>query len=71
MLVLTRKRNEEIIIDDRITISVIEVKGNRVKLGIDCPREIPVHRKEVLEDMNESAGRKSPYQLEFVGCCSC
>jgi len=49
MLVLMRKRNETIVIGDDIFIHVVEIKGDKVRLGIDAPNEIPVHRKEVFE----------------------
>lgn len=47
MLVLSRKRNESIIIGDNIKIVVIEIRGDKVRLGIEAPKEIPVHRLEV------------------------
>lgn len=49
MLVLTRKTAESIQIGDEISITVLEVRGNQVRLGIDAPREVPVHRREVYE----------------------
>ena len=49
MLVLTRNINEQIIIGDNITITVVSVRGDRVRLGIDAPKEVPVHRREVYE----------------------
>ncbi len=49
MLVLSRKKNESIIIDEKIVITVIEVRGDKVRLGIQAPREIPIHRSEVYE----------------------
>ena len=49
MLVLTRKKDESIIIDERITVTVIEVRGDRVRLGITAPPEVSVHRTEVYE----------------------
>jgi len=52
MLVLSRKRNESIVIDDRIVITVIEVRGDKVRLGIQAPLEIPVHRSEVYDAIN-------------------
>lgn len=54
MLVLSRKLEEQIVIGDRITITVLAVRGNRVKLGIHCPADIPVHRKEVAESIHRS-----------------
>ena len=49
MLVLSRKRNESIVIDDHIVITVVEVRGDKVRLGIEAPREVPIHRSEVHE----------------------
>ena len=49
MLVLSRKRDERIIIGNDIAITVVEVRGDKVRLGIDAPLSIPVHRQEVLE----------------------
>ena len=48
MLVLTRKQNESIMIGDSVEVTVVEVKGEQVKLGITAPRDIKVHRKEVF-----------------------
>ncbi len=48
MLVLSRKLSESIVIDGRITVTLVEVQGNKVRLGIEAPREIPVHRAELL-----------------------
>ena len=56
MLVLTRKRNESIVIGDDIELSVLSVTGDKVRIGITAPREIPVFRKEVyLEKQREEA----------------
>lgn len=49
MLVLTRKRNERIVIGDDIVITVVEIRGDKVRLGFDAPKEIPVHRQEVYD----------------------
>ena len=49
MLVLSRKKNESIIINDDITIVVVEIRGDKVRLGIEAPKEVPVHRNEVYE----------------------
>lgn len=47
MLVLSRKKNESIVINNNITIVVVEVRGDKVRLGIEAPKDIPVHRKEI------------------------
>ena len=49
MLVLSRKKDERIIIGDQITVMVIEIRGDKVRLGIDAPKEVTVHREEVYE----------------------
>lgn len=49
MLVLSRKKNESIVINDDITIVVVEIRGDKVRLGIEAPKEVPVHRNEVYE----------------------
>ena len=49
MLVLSRKKNESIIINDNITVTVIEIRGDKVRLGIEAPKEVTVHRREVYE----------------------
>lgn len=54
MLVLTRKFQESIKIGDEITVTVVSIRGDKVKLGIDAPRNIPVHRQEVLDIINEA-----------------
>ncbi len=49
MLVLSRKKNESIVINDDITIVVVEIRGDKVRLGVEAPKEVPVHRKEVYD----------------------
>lgn len=53
MLVLTRKIDESIIIGDNIKIIVVDIRGDQVKVGIDAPREIPVHREEIYAEIQE------------------
>lgn len=48
MLVLSRKKNESIVIDGNIVVTVVEVRGDKVRLGIEAPREVPIHRSEVF-----------------------
>jgi len=49
MLVLSRKKDESIVINNDITIVVVEIRGDKVRLGVEAPKEVPVHRKEVFE----------------------
>ena len=49
MLVLSRKKNESIVINNNITIVVVEIRGDKVRLGIEAPKDVPVHRKEIFE----------------------
>jgi carbon storage regulator len=49
MLILSRKKDETIVIDGRIHISIVDIKGDQVKIGIDAPRDVKVYRKEVYE----------------------
>ncbi|MEZ6133195.1 MAG: carbon storage regulator CsrA [Planctomycetaceae bacterium] len=61
MLVLSRKKSESIIINDDIVITVVEVRGDKVRLGVQAPRDVPVHRKEVLDAiLREAKGEASP-----------
>ena len=58
MLALSRKRNEALVINNNVEITVLEIKGEQVKLGISAPREVPVYRKEVyvqIQDSNKEA----------------
>lgn len=49
MLVLSRKKNESIVINNDIVITVVEIRGDKVRLGIVAPKDVPVHRQEVYE----------------------
>lgn len=62
MLVLSRKKNESIVINDDITIVVVEIRGDKVRLGVEAPKEVPVHRREVFDAIrrNEAAGGAKP-----------
>lgn len=54
MLALSRKKNEALIINNNIEITILEVKGDQVKIGIEAPREVPVYRKEVYMQIQEA-----------------
>jgi carbon storage regulator len=55
MLVLSRAKNESIVINDDITVVVIEIRGDRVRLGIEAPKNVPVHRREVFDAIHRNA----------------
>jgi carbon storage regulator len=55
MLVLSRKKNESIIINDNIVVTVIEIRGDKVRLGIEAPKHVTVHRREVYEAIQSQA----------------
>ena len=58
MLALTRKKGESLIVNNNIEITVLEIRGDQIKLGISAPKEVPVYRKEVylqIEKENEAA----------------
>ncbi|MCM1133979.1 MAG: carbon storage regulator CsrA [Clostridium sp.] len=54
MLALSRKKNEALIINNNIEITILEIKGEQVKLGISAPKEVPVYRKEVYVQIQEA-----------------
>ncbi len=58
MLVLSRHRDEQIMIGDDIVITVVEIRGDKVRLGIEAPKEVPVHREEVYLAMQRN--KQSP-----------
>lgn len=64
MLVLSRKKDESIIINGNIVITIVDIRGDKVRLGIDAPTEIPVHRQEVheaiLAENARAEGAESP-----------
>ena len=68
MLVLSRQRDESIIIGDNIVITVVDIRGDKVRLGIQAPTEIPVHRQEVYEAIqreNLRAAGRDPDDLQL------
>ncbi|MEZ5321037.1 MAG: carbon storage regulator CsrA [Microthrixaceae bacterium] len=66
MLVLSRKSGESIVINGNITVTVVEIRGDHVRLGIDAPREITIHREEIHAEMagaNREAAGSSPVDV--------
>ena len=60
MLVLSRKKNESIVINNEITIVVVEIRGDKVRLGVEAPREVPVHRREVYDAIQRNQEGLAP-----------
>ncbi|MEK6239398.1 MAG: carbon storage regulator CsrA [Planctomycetales bacterium] len=58
MLVLSRKKNESIVINNDITIVVVEIRGDKVRLGVEAPKEVPVHRREVYDAIQRDVAVK-------------
>ncbi len=59
MLALTRKKGESLVINNNIEITVLEIRGDQIKLGITAPKEVPIYRKEVylqIQEENKAAG---------------
>ncbi|MGI9607326.1 MAG: carbon storage regulator CsrA [Acidimicrobiales bacterium] len=69
MLVLTREVGETIVIGNNVRITVVAVRGDQARIGIDAPRSVPVHRLEVFEELsraNEAAAAPTPADLSFL-----
>lgn len=60
MLVLSRKKSETIVINDSITVTVIEIRGDKVRLGIEAPKDVTVHRREVYDAIQNQARSEDP-----------
>jgi carbon storage regulator len=66
MLVLSRKKNESIVINNDITVTVVEIRGDKVRLGIVAPKEVPVHRQEVYDAIHGSKDNAEPAPAPVV-----
>ncbi len=64
MLVLSRQRDESIMIGDDVVVTIVDVRGDKVRLGIDAPQEIPVHRREVYEAIRRENLRASQLEVD-------
>jgi carbon storage regulator len=69
MLVLSRHRDESIMIGDDVVVTIVDIRGDKVRLGIDAPQDIPVHRQEVYEAIqreNRRATQLTPQETRGV-----
>ncbi len=64
MLVLSRQRDESIMIGDNVEIIIVDVRGDKVRLGITAPKEIPVHRREIYDAIQREKAQKKESQEE-------
>ncbi len=60
MLVLSRHRDESIMIGDEIVVTIVDIRGDKVRLGINAPTSVPVHRQEVFEAIQRESRRETP-----------
>lgn len=70
MLVLSRHRDESIMIGDDVVITVVDIRGDKVRLGIEAPAEVPVHRQEIYEAIkreNRKATKLGPNETRDIG----
>ncbi|MEQ8852868.1 carbon storage regulator CsrA [Gimesia sp.] len=65
MLVLSRSRDEKIFIGDNITVTVVDIRGDKVRLGIAAPTDIPVHREEVYEAIKQEQRLKAEQETDY------
>lgn len=69
MLILTRKSGEGIRIGDHVTLKIIEIRGNQVRLGVEAPRDMAVHREEIyqlIQEQNRSSAESSPADPQLL-----
>ena len=66
MLVLSRKKDESVVINNNIRIVVVEIRGDKVRLGVEAPKEVPVHRSEVYEAINSDDPDKTILSVNNV-----
>lgn len=64
MLVLTRKRDEKVMIGDNIVVTVVDIRGDKVRLGVEAPSDVPVHRQEVYDAIKRDQRRQTQLSQE-------
>ena len=67
MLALSRKKNEAIVVNNNVEITILEIKGDQIKIGINAPKDVPIYRKEVyLQIQEENKASFSPEGLDAL-----
>ena len=66
MLILTRKKGEQLVISDNIVVSVLDVEGDKIKIGIDAPKNVEIIRKELLDSVKETNKQSANASLESM-----
>ena len=67
MLILTRRVGETLMIGDNVTVTVLGVKGNQVRLGVNAPRDVAVHREEIFERIQQEGAQESDFPESSEG----
>lgn len=60
MLILTRRPNEALMIGDNVVVTVLSINGNQIRIGVEAPKEIPIHREEIYEKIQRESRRDDP-----------
>ncbi len=60
MLILTRRKGEVLVIGDEVTITVLDIRGSQVRIGVDAPKEVSVHRAEIYERIKQAESQDDP-----------
>ena len=66
MLILTRRVGETVVIGDDVTVTVLGVKGNQVRLGVNAPREVAVHREEIFDRIKRQSAEDDPEVRKYA-----
>jgi len=67
MLILTRRQGETLMIGDDVTVTVLSVKGNQVRIGVEAPKHVPVHRKEIWDRIQREKEENDEGQGQHQG----